>query len=118
WLFLTQVKPSVVNSTYLSQVRVNGAAAVHGGNVRVVQYELGTVVIPHAPSYQPLRAFSGPNFTGESQAFSQYTYYDSAPELGGLNRNISSFKLRRGYMATVATQTNGGGTSKVYIAQD
>jgi autotransporter-associated beta strand protein len=118
WLFVTNIEPSVVDANVLSQIRVNGAAAVRGTNVRFVQYELGTVVIPHAPSYQPLQAFSGPNFTGTSQSFSQYTYYDSAGELGTLNRNISSFKLKRGYMATIATQTSGGGFSKVYIAQD
>jgi hypothetical protein len=118
WFWLDNVRPTTVNSTYLSQVRVNGAAAVQGSNVRVVQYGMGTVVVPHAPSFQPLQAFGGPNFTGVSQSFGQYTYYDTAGELGSLNRNISSFKLKRGYMATVATETNGGGSSKVYVAQD
>lgn len=118
WFFMDNVKPSVVNSTYLSQIRVNGAAAVHGLNVRVVQYGLGTVVIPHAPSYQPLTTYTGPNFTGTAKGYNQYTYYDNANALGTQNRAISSFKLKRGYMATVATQTNGSGSSKVYVAQD
>jgi autotransporter-associated beta strand protein len=118
WFFMTNVKPSVVNSTYLGQIRVNGAAAVLGTNVRVVQYELGTVVIPHAPSYQPFQAFTGPNFTGSSRSFGQYTYYNTPGALAEMNRNISSFRLKRGYMATVATRADGGGSSKVYIAQD
>jgi hypothetical protein len=53
-----------------------------------------------------------------SQSFGQYAYYDTAGELGAVNANISSFTLKRGYMATVATQANGGGFSKVYVAQD
>src|SRR6185369_13822807 len=38
WLFLPGVKPSVVASTYLGQVRINGSAAVADSNVRVAQY--------------------------------------------------------------------------------
>src|SRR5688572_19827029 len=37
WFFLPNIKPSVVISTYLSQLRVNGALAVVDNNVRVAQ---------------------------------------------------------------------------------
>lgn len=114
----TQVKPSVVLSTYLGQLRVNGAAATSGTNVRVVQYEMGAIVLPHAPSLQPLQAWSGPEFSGTNRTFAQYTYYNTASALGVYERTISSFKLKRGYMATFATQPNGTGTSQVYVAQD
>ncbi len=118
WVLFTAVKPSAVVSTYLSQLRVNGGAAVSGTNVRVVQYELGSVVIPHAPSFQPLEAFTGRDFSGTSRTFGTYTYYNTTASLGAFNRDISSFKLKRGYMATVSTQTNGTGSSLVYVAQD
>ena len=74
WLFFPNVKPSEVNANYLSQIRVNGAAAFPGISVRVVQHELGTVVIPHGYDFQPFEAFTGPQFTGESQTFEEYTY--------------------------------------------
>lgn len=118
WVLFTAVKPSVVVSTYLSQLRVNGAAAISGSNVRVVQYELGAMVVPHSPSYRPLQAFAGPDFTGTTASYVPYTYYNSASTLGTLNRAISSFRLKRGYMATFSTQTNGTGASQVYVAQD
>ena len=117
-VLFTNVRPSVVVSSYLSQLRINGSAAVNGSNCRVVQHELGAIVLPHAPSFQPLQAFAGPDFSGSASSFSQYTYYNSAGALGSLNRNISSFKLKRGYMATFSTQTNGAGPSRIYIAQD
>ncbi len=117
-LLFVNVKPSTVASTYLSQLRVNGSAAASGTNCRVVQYAQGTLVLPHAPSFQPLQAWSGPSFTGTSAQFSQYTYYNTAASLGSLNKAISSFKLKRGYMATVSTQQNGTGPSKNYVAQD
>lgn len=118
WLFFSGIRPAVVNSTYLGQVRVGGRAAVHDSTVRVVQYGTGTVVIPHAPSYRPLEVFAGPNFTGQSAAFGQYTYHDAPATLGSMQGAISSFRLARGYMATFATQANGSGRSKVYVAQD
>ncbi len=117
-LLFVNVRPSVVVSTYLSQIRINGAAAVSGSNCRVVQYALGAIVLPHAPSFQPLQTFTGPNFTGASLSYAQYTYYNSASALGAQNRAISSFRLKRGYMATFSTQTNGSGPSRCYVAQD
>jgi autotransporter-associated beta strand protein len=118
WLFFPGIKPSVVNATILGQVRVGGLPAVHGSNARVVQYATGTVVIPHAPSFRPLEVFTGPNFTGEAVALEQYTYHDSPARLGTMHQAISSFRLARGYMATFATESNGSGRSRVYVAQD
>ena len=117
WLFLTGIKPSAVVSTYLGQIFVSGAAAVADSNIRVVQYGAGAVVIPQPPSFQPLQAFSGPHFTGTSAKYSQYAYY-TGTGLGVMDMNISSFKLKRGYMAVMAQNTGGNGISKCYIAQD
>lgn len=117
WLFLPGIKPSAVVSGYLGQIFVNGASAVVDGNVRVVQYGAGAVVIPHPPGFQPLQVFSGPHFTGASQSLSQYTYY-TGTGLGAMDMNISSFKLKRGYMAVLAQNTSGSGFSKCYVAQD
>ena len=117
WLFLHSVVPSQVAANFLSRIRVNGSAAVLDSNVRVVQYELGAVVIPHGPKFAPLEVFDGESYTGPSKKLGLYTYHRDA-ELGELKNAIGSFRLKRGYMATVAQQENGGGTSKVYIAQD
>ncbi|HEX5223243.1 MAG TPA: LamG-like jellyroll fold domain-containing protein [Verrucomicrobiae bacterium] len=115
---LQNTRPSVVVSSYLSQFRINGAVAIADNNCRVVQYgALGSVVIPHAPSFQPLQVFSQPHFTGTSNTLSQYVYYRGAG-LGALNATISSFKLKRGYTATFAQNENGSGLSKNYVAQD
>ncbi len=118
WFFMTSIRPSVVNSTYLGQLRVNGVAAVQGTNVRIVQYGLGAVVIPQPPSFQPFEGFAGRNFSGTSKSFGLYTYYDSAADLGAMHRNLSSFRLKRGYMATVSIQASGNGVAQNYVAQD
>jgi regulation of enolase protein 1 (concanavalin A-like superfamily) len=117
WFFLDNIAPSTVASTYLSRVRVNGANAVLDSNVRVVQYGQGAVVIPHAPTFAPLTVYDGANFGGSSSQLSQYTAYNAAA-LGTLSNAISSMRLKRGYVATVAVEENGTGVSRNYVAQD
>ncbi len=114
WLFLTGVKPSVVASTYLGQIKITNGAAVADSNCRVVQYgQNGAVVIPQGSTFQPLNVFTGPQFTGTTTSYSQWTYYTGT----GIT-NISSFKLKRGYQAVLAQSANGANYSKCYIAQD
>ena len=57
WLFLHNIKPAEVEANYLKHVRVDDVVGMHDVNVRVVQHELGTVIIPHAPTFQPLEGF-------------------------------------------------------------
>ncbi len=117
WFFLTEIAPSIVESSFLSRVRVDGASAVSGANVRVVQYGNGAVVIPHAPGFAPMTVYTGRALTGRSQSLRQYTKYGWR-ELGNFNDNIRSFTLKRGYTATIATEPNGTGTSRNYVAAD
>ena len=117
WFFLDNLAPSAVNTNLLGRVRVSGAAAVLNTNARVVQFGMGTVVIPHAPGYAPLEVFDGANLTGPSKSLTCYTAYNDIA-LGSMKMAISSFRLKRGYMATFAQQENGTGISKCYVAQD
>ncbi|RYF02747.1 MAG: hypothetical protein EOO77_32150, partial [Oxalobacteraceae bacterium] len=88
WLFFTNIRPSVVNSTYLSQIRVNGASAVLNTNCRIVQHADGTVVIPHSSTFAPMQVFSGSHFTGTSMSLANYTAYNDG-SLGVLANKIS-----------------------------
>ncbi|MEO5714862.1 MAG: LamG-like jellyroll fold domain-containing protein [Luteolibacter sp.] len=118
WLIFTNIKPSVVNTTaYRNQIKVSGAAAVLNTNCRIVQYGNGTVVIPQGSGFAPMQVFTGALFTGSSMSLTNYTDYNSTT-LGTFNDKISSFKLKRGYTATIAQNTNGTGISKNYVAQD
>lgn len=117
WFYMTAIKPSVVNSTYLSQIKVNGAAAVLNTNCRIVQYGDGTVVIPHASTFTPMQVFKGSHFTGASMSLTSYTAYADG-SLGTFANAISSFKLKRGYTATIAQNADGTGVSRNYVAQD
>ena len=118
WVLLPNIRPSVVQASYLGQFLVNGAAAALNTNIRVVEYAMGTMVIPHGASITPLQIFTGPNFLGASSNLALYTYYNTSTALGEFNQNIRSFRLKRGYMATFAQNANGTGASQVFVAQD
>lgn len=117
WLLFTGIRPSTVQSTFLNRIRVNGAAAVLDSNVRIVQYAQGAVVIPQAPDFSPLEVFDSRYFAGRSKKLYPYVEYNDL-RLGSMKDSIRSFKLKRGYMATIAETENGTDTSRVYIAQD
>jgi len=117
WLFLEKIQPSKVASDYLPRMWVNGSPAELGKNIRVVQYEQGTVVIPHAPDYPAMTVFNGKGANGTPMPLTCYTKYDDA-SLGSMKDAIGSFRLKRGYMATIAENENGTGISKNYVAQD
>ena len=111
WLFLPNVKPS---SLPLNQILVNGAAVAEDFNCRAVQYgQNGTVVIPQASNFQPLTVYTGAEFTGAATSYNQWTYYT-----GNTYTNVSSFRLKRGYQAVIATSANGVSSSRCYTAQD
>jgi len=117
WLFLPALAPSTVVSSYLGQVFVNGAAAVADVNVRVVQYGPGAVVIPQGAGFAPLEIFERRFFTGTSKRLSSYFAYNNG-SLGSSTGAIGSFKLKRGYVATLAQTEAGTGVSRCYVAQD
>lgn len=113
WVFFDNIRASEVISNYLQFIRVNGQAVSIATNGRVAVYGQGSVVIPLGPSYQPLTAYSGEDFSGDSMKFSVGTYYTN---LGEFENNIRSIRLKRGYMATLATNNDGTGYSRVFIA--
>ena len=117
WLYIDYVKPSKVIANYLNQVKINGQTAESEKNCRITMWANGTVIIPNGQAYdsKALVAFDGENFTGNSKEFEIDTYHNN---LGEWDNKIRSFKLKKGYMATLANNANGTGYSRVFIADD
>ena len=118
-IIFKSIKPSVVKSTWLSYVRINGTTASDGTNCQVKMYGAGTIIMPYSSSFQPLTCYTGTDFTGSS--YSGYTTgsnggYMKTLTSAELLNNIKSFKLKRGYMVTFATGTGGYGYSRCFIA--
>ena len=115
WLILENVRPSKVVSTYLKNITINGVAASNGNNCRVVIYLDGAVVIPqNQTSYLPFIGYSENGLTGDSYNF--FVGKTALTDTDEANNRIRSFILKRGYMATVATDKGGGSYSRVFVA--
>ena len=117
WLFFDNIQPSKVVSNWLSTVTINGAAAVNNSNVRIAAYKNGTAVIPNGnlTSSSPLQVFTQPLLGGISASYPTQTIFNN---LGVFNNAIRSFKLKRGFMVTLANNPDGSGYSRVFIAND
>lgn len=123
WLFFDNVHPYDVAAKYLKQVTVDGKAVVFNvsnrsaNNVRLAIYDNGCVVIPYgeAACKSAVTVYDGENFTGHSMTMDVNTYHNNLDEW---DNKIRSFKLRRGFMATLANNANGTGFSKVFIADE
>jgi fibronectin type 3 domain-containing protein len=117
WLFFDNIKPADVTANWLNKVTINGAPASNNATVRIAIYKNGTAVIPNgnATNAKALEVFTGPSFSGNTKAFEIETYHNN---LDSFNNKIRSFKLHRGYMATLANNADGSGYSRVFIAND
>ena len=106
WLIIDNIVPSKVISSYLQYVTINGAPAQNGYNCRVAIFLNGAAVIPTPDVPMTCEGTEG-SFT---------LNVGKNADLGELSNTMTSFTLRRGYMATVASGTNGSGHSRVYVA--
>ena len=117
WLILDGVLPSEAIASHFSYISVNGQPAVNNVNIRVTNYLRGCVIMPHTPTYEALSLYKDTGFAGEEMKCIPYKYYKTA-DLGSFDNTVSSFKLKKGYMATFAQNENGTGYSKVFIAEN
>jgi hypothetical protein len=115
WLILDNVLPSRAIILHFGYITVNGQKAVNNVNVRITNYLRGCVIMPHSPTFEALSLFKDENFAGDEMKCIPYKYYKEA-ELASFNNQVSSFKLKKGYMCTFAQNENGTGYSKVFIA--
>ena len=106
WLILDNILPTEVISSYLKYVTINGKKASNGSNCRVAIYLNGAAVIP-TPSAPMICQSTMGEFTLSATNHSN---------LSKKANTITSFTLRRGYMATVASGTSGSGYSRVFVA--
>lgn len=116
-LYFENIKPSDVINSYLKFMTVNGNPASNGVNVSVSMYGSGTVVTHYSAvgTALPLEVYTEENFGGTAQ---QYVAVTPHANLGSFNNTIKSFKLKKGYMATFASNSDGTGYSRVFIAEN
>ncbi|WP_028374698.1 glycosyl hydrolase [Leeuwenhoekiella sp. MAR_2009_132] len=114
-LFFDGMRPSAVIASQLQYINVSGSPAINGSNIVVSSSGTGSVILAHSADYRPLTVYSEENFSGNSQQMQTVIPYK---DLGDFDNAIRSIKLKKGYMATLASNADGTGYSKVFIAED
>lgn len=105
WLILDNIVPSKATS-FLKYITINGKKAVSNSNCRIAIYLNGSAIIPLPSAPMTCQGTDG-EFTLKAVNNS---------DLSKRNNTMTSFTLRRGYMATVASGTSGSGYSRVFVA--
>ena len=118
WLLMPGLNAVNAGINYSSRVKIFGSDLVDLSNARIVQYYSGTAILAHSASYKPLRIFDNDRLSGTSADVEMYVVKSGVNIPGSLNDKISSFRLKKGFMVTLAVENNGTGISKVYIASE
>lgn len=125
WLKFSSLSPDEIEGSLIDQMDVNGVDAAYQTNLRLDNYYLdGSIIRSIADTDKPLEVFTDENLNGNTALigvdviWSSQSDFNSQPIPNGLNNQISSFVLKKGYMATFAVNEDGTGKSKNYIASE
>lgn len=125
WVFFDDVKPQDILTYFYNNIRIDGYEMQPDENCRLLIYKHGGVVVPQPATFEAFTLFSEKDLKGESESMIAGMYYtNDAPDKAPINKvrgleldnKGSSFILRRGYMATLATESDGMGYSRVFVA--
>jgi len=118
WVYLHRQNPDQL-MPFLANVYINNVTGVIDNNFRVNQYyQEGAVVRPLSASFAAMTLYSGTNQQGSSGSLNEDIIYRGSSLPGGMENTARSFILKRGFMATLAVNTNGTGKSRVFIASE
>ena len=119
WIRTTNYSTTSVSTTNLGQIKVNGGGSVYGANLRLDNYYLnGCVIRSNVSSTSPLTVYDGINALGNPGLIPVNTIHSGSAIPSSMNNKIKSFILKKGFMVTFATETDGTGKSKNYIASE
>ncbi|MCR5180843.1 MAG: hypothetical protein K6C30_06465 [Bacteroidaceae bacterium] len=109
----------------LGYIQIDGVAAESGKNCQLRMYDRGTILFPYGAegvgttSFHPLVVYDEKGCAGNSyEAFGlehSGGFMNTLTE-EKMNNKIRSFTLKRGYMVTFSTGSEGGGYSRCFIA--
>lgn len=118
WIFAANLNATTAVTTHVPRVKINGNALVDMTNARITQYYSGCAFAAYSANLTPLRVFDAANLNGTYADIPVETIYSANSIPLNLNNKIISFKLKKGYMVTLAVEADGTGMSKVYIASE
>ena len=119
WILFRNVNPTTAFYYYNDNFFEENQLLSYPLSLRIDNYyNNGSVIRAQNENSSHLTIFSEFNFNGDSfDITSDYVYTDESIPVNLIN-NISSFILKRGFMATLAENDDGTGNSKVFIANE
>lgn len=117
WVILKSTNPDAFLLTMQDRILVQDNTGTIDVDFRINQYyQSGTLIRPYSSTYDALEIFSGTGLNGNSAVIHEANIYSGSSIPNGMNDMTTSFKLKRGFMATFSVAENGTSKSKVYIA--
>lgn len=118
WVFIPKINASVFENNHTATIKIFDANLINNTNARIIQYYNGTALSAYKLDYKPLTVFDNINLAGNSGEVIAQNIISGNNFPPNLTAKISSFKLKKGYMVTLAVNADGTGLSKVYIASE
>ena len=119
WIRFYNLDPSSAFYYYHDNIFYDDQQLSYPENIRFDNYyNDGSVVRINSDEFSNLAVFSENNFEGQSANIINNTVFKGEFIPNNLNNDVSSFKLKKGYMATFAENEDGTGKSKVFIASE
>ena len=119
WVRLYNVEPFTAYYYYSGNIFQENQILSYPESLRIDNYyHNGSIIRPNQTNGSFLTVFSENNFNGEFENISTNDVFTNESISENLNNNISSFKLKKGYMATFAENSDGTGNSQVFIASE
>ena len=119
WVRLYDLEPTSVLYYYQDNFYNENQILTYPETLRIDNYySNGSIIRKYGLNNSNLSVYSDEGFNGESIEITSNIVHVGESILENLNDNISSFILKRGYMATFAEHEDGSGNSKVFIASE
>lgn len=119
WVKTAKLTPETIFNDHLQVFSINKLPAVYQTNLRIDNYYTnGSVVRSISESTNALTLYGQSGFQGDSVDLGVNTVFSGSSIPGSFNNKMASFKLKRGFMLTLADIADGTGMSKNYIASE
>jgi hypothetical protein len=119
WIRTLNTTARTISISNLGQIKVNGVNSVYKTNLRLDNYyRLGCVIRSNEASTAPLTVYDGINLQETSASITVNTIHSGESIANGMNNKIESFVLKKGFMVTIADESDGTGSSKNFIASE
>ena len=119
WVRLYDLEPTSALYYYQDNFYNENQILTYPETLRIDNYySNGSIIRKYGLNNSNLSVYSDEGFNGESIEIISNIVHVGESILENLNDNISSFILKRGYMATFAEHEDGSGNSKVFIASE